>query len=95
VCALALAAWDTDDNGAISRREFGKAMASLGLTASAAEMTELFDAFDADNSGFIDYHELEKVCSPSLAPSPVLTSPGPSSLVLTIPGPSLLASSTP
>ena len=42
--ARSLAAWDTDDNGTISRREFGKAMAALGLTATPEQMRSLFDA---------------------------------------------------
>lgn len=60
-CVLCTA--DTDDNGAISRREFAGAMTALGLTADDEEMSDLFDALDPDGSGMIEYSELKTLLS--------------------------------
>ena len=53
--------WDLDEDGAISRNEFGKAMVSLGYRASKAEMDKVFKKFDPDGSGVIEYSELRQV----------------------------------
>jgi len=60
-------AWDVDQSGAISRREFAKAMAALGLQAAKEDMNRLFDQFDLDRNETIEYHELEKALGLSAA----------------------------
>ena len=51
--------------GAITRREFAKAMASMRVDASAEELEAAFDEFDLDGSGAISYAELEHALRPS------------------------------
>ena len=50
--------------GTISRREFAKAMATLGLGASTEEMDDIFATFDPDGSGTIEYAELQSALMP-------------------------------
>ena len=52
-------AWDDDDNGRVSRREFHRALPALGLLVDRAAAEALFDELDADGSGEVDYEELE------------------------------------
>ena len=49
-------------NGLVDKDEFFQAMASLGLDITRAETDELFDTFDPDLSGTIEYRELNKLC---------------------------------
>ena len=51
-------AWDDDFSGTIDRREFRKAVRSLGVAAPKQEIDGMFDTFDQDGSGLIDYNEL-------------------------------------
>ena len=50
--------WDEDGDGTISRPEFAKVMPVLGIKVSKQDMDELFNMFDPDGSGLIDYSEL-------------------------------------
>ena len=40
--------WDEDGNGCVNKKEFRKAVATLGLDASKKEVDALFDSFDPD-----------------------------------------------
>ena len=58
--------WDDDESGTITRRELSKAMATLGLVdVSREELDVLFDSFDLDGSGVIEYAELQKALRPN------------------------------
>ena len=50
--------WDEDGDGLVSRSEFGRAFKALGTDFSEDDLDELFDNFDGDASGTIDYNEL-------------------------------------
>jgi len=50
--------WDENGDGLVSKAEFVKAMAALGIEASPSETGALFDQFDPDGSGTIEYKEL-------------------------------------
>ena len=52
---------DADGNGWISKKEFVGALSSLGLEASKREFEKVFDSFDKDGSGTVEYTEFEKV----------------------------------
>ena len=52
---------DENGDGLISRREFHKATLMLGLRASRAAIDRLFDEFDKDGGGTIEYKELHKM----------------------------------
>lgn len=52
--------WDEDGDGSISKREFVRALALLGLHVGSDEAGALFDAFDADLSGTVDFEEMSK-----------------------------------
>ena len=53
--------WDENQDGLISKQEFAKAMAPLGIQVSKEEAGALFDAFDPDGSGAIEYKELDQL----------------------------------
>jgi len=53
--------WDADFSGTIDKKEFRKAIAILGYEAPRADIDELFDSFDSDRGGFVDYAELNRV----------------------------------
>lgn len=53
-------AWDEDMSGTIEKREFCVAMRCMGVKAPKKIIDELFDDFDRDGSGSVDYHELNK-----------------------------------
>ena len=53
-------AWDDDDSGTVSKKEFAKALPVLGLKVSREQANDLFDTFDEDGSGSIDYAEIHK-----------------------------------
>ena len=52
---------DTDEDGTVSKKEFRRALPLLGLSAEKASADALYDSFDPDRSGSIDYKELAKV----------------------------------
>ena len=61
----------------VSKKEFRKAMSALGLNVPRKDADGLFDTFDPDGGGSIDYKELQKALKrrvaldPSLAPGAV------------------------
>lgn len=61
-------AWDEDGNGLISRSEFIKGMAPLGIIVAPEDSGSLFDDFDEDGSGQIEYHELNRMLRQRMDP---------------------------
>jgi len=53
--------WDENGDGEISRDEFRKAVASLGLTVPKKEVDILFDQWDSDGGGAIAYKEMTRI----------------------------------
>ena len=53
--------WDEDHNMSVSRDEFHRAIGQLGVAAPVKVIDHLFDAFDLDGSGEIEFRELEKI----------------------------------
>lgn len=49
--------FDTDDTGAVTIDEFGRAMERLGIPLARRETSMFFDLFDPDRSGTITYDE--------------------------------------
>ena len=56
--------WDTNGDGEISRKEFQQAMPKLGYDLPVQAINEVFDAYDLDKSGVIDFKELQKMLKP-------------------------------
>ena len=54
---------DTDGDGEVSRKEFHKAMPLLGFEASKKDIDELFDTWDSDGGGSLDFKELRRILS--------------------------------
>ena len=55
--------WDEDGDGAISKKEFRKAVAALGYDASKKDMNAAFDALDDTGDGYIEYGEFKAALS--------------------------------
>jgi len=53
--------WDADGDGEVSKDEFRKAMPMLGLDYPMTAMDALFDSFDKDGGGTIDFKEIQKM----------------------------------
>jgi len=53
--------WDTNGDGEISKKEFRKAMVSLGLQVPVKDVDALFDKWDGDGGGCIQYKELNRI----------------------------------
>lgn len=53
--------WDLDNDGVISRFEFGKAMTAMGMKTTKKDVMMLFNSIDIDQNGFIEYKELHRV----------------------------------
>uniref|UniRef100_A0A7S2N956 EF-hand domain-containing protein n=1 Tax=Haptolina brevifila TaxID=156173 RepID=A0A7S2N956_9EUKA len=52
--------WDVDQSGTISKKEFGRALTSLGIVAHKAALDLTFDYLDNDRGGSVDYRELNE-----------------------------------
>ena len=52
--------WDLDGNGVVTRNEFERAFSFLGYEASASVVDKLFTSLDANESGSIDFGELNQ-----------------------------------
>eukprot|EP00928_Gymnodinium_smaydae_P083223 TRINITY_DN6646_c0_g3_i1.p1 TRINITY_DN6646_c0_g3~~TRINITY_DN6646_c0_g3_i1.p1 ORF type:complete len:2452 (-),score=696.63 TRINITY_DN6646_c0_g3_i1:107-7033(-) len=53
--------WDDNGDGFVSKKEFLRALMGLGLDAPAEEVSSLFDEFDVDGSGRIEYEEMDRL----------------------------------
>jgi len=53
--------WDTDGSGDVDKKEFRKAMRSLGLSAPAHQIDGIFDEFDEDRGGRVEFKELHRL----------------------------------
>lgn len=56
--------WDEDNSGTVDKKEWRKALRSLGIQLKRDVLDNLFDQLDADRSGELDYHELHKHLTP-------------------------------
>jgi len=50
--------WDTDHSGKITKDEFERAVAEMGLPSKPSICHRLFDFFDKTGDGELDYQEL-------------------------------------
>ena len=64
--------WDENGDGTVDKREFRKAMAALGVDAPRAEVDRLFDSFDPDGSGCVEYNEMNAALKRRVALDPSL-----------------------
>jgi len=53
--------WDDDETGTITIDEWRKAMKQFGCDVAPVEIDALFNSFDPDGSGSIEYRELNKL----------------------------------
>ena len=53
--------WDENGDGNVSKKEFRRAMGLLGFDVPKTEIDALFDAFDPDGSGAMEFKELQKM----------------------------------
>ena len=53
--------WDANGDGEVSKKEFRKAMPAIGLDVSFQEVDALFDSWDRDAGGALNFKELSKV----------------------------------
>jgi len=69
-------AWDANGDGEVSKKEFRKAMPTIGLDVPVQEVDALFDSWDQDGGGVLHYKELSKVLkSPAPPPTSVKQAP--------------------
>ena len=54
-------AWDPENAGFISRKNFRSAIARLGSDAPRQVVDKLFDAIDADHNGKLEYNDLNRL----------------------------------
>jgi hypothetical protein len=54
-------AWDANGDGEVSKKEFRKAMPTIGLDVPVQEVDALFDSWDQDGGGVLNFKELSKV----------------------------------
>ena len=52
--------WDKDESGLVSRDEFARGLSKSGVQLRDADVTLLFDFFDVDGSGTIDFYEMNE-----------------------------------
>ena len=52
--------WDENGDGVVSKKEFRRAMPLLGFDVPKPEIDALFDQFDPDLTGQVEYVELKK-----------------------------------
>ena len=75
--------WDIDNDGNVSKDEFRKSLANLGIVVKPAQLDAMFQSFDKDNNGNIRWarapHRLRPVltCPYRLLPSPPYLSQPP------------------
>lgn len=61
--------WDEDHNGLVDKDEFFKGITALGVEATRVEAEALFEEFDLDGGGTIEYKELNKLLRQRMRPS--------------------------
>ncbi|KAE9375945.1 EF-hand [Stipitochalara longipes BDJ] len=61
--------FDTDGDGVITRTELGAVMRSLGLNATDAELDDMINEVDIDQTGSVDLDEFVKMMTAQTAPS--------------------------
>ena len=71
-------AWDEDNSGTVSKREFVQALPMLGLNIERAHADDLFDSIDVDGSGTIEYSEMHRKLRRTMAAQALLSSKIPS-----------------
>lgn len=71
-------AWDEDNSGTVSKREFVQALPMLGLEVERAHADDLFDSIDTDGSGTIEYSEMHRKLRRTMAAQALLSSKIPS-----------------
>ena len=59
--------WDTDKSASVSRDEFHVGITALGFVAPAPAIDAVFDSFDEDHSGVLDFAELKHALNRSPA----------------------------
>jgi len=52
---------DANGDGEVSKKEFREAMTGLGLEVPAKDVDSLFDSWDSDGGGSLDFKELQKI----------------------------------
>ena len=52
--------WDEDGSGTVDLREFHRALALLGVSATREQADGLFATFDRDGSGSVSYAEMQR-----------------------------------
>jgi Ca2+-binding EF-hand superfamily protein len=52
--------WDADGDGLVSAADLFKGFSSLGVHASEEEVKAVFDRWDTDGSGGLDFKELDR-----------------------------------
>ena len=52
--------WDVDGDGQVTKKEFRKAVMTLGFTVERKEVDALFELLDKDKGGSIEYRELNR-----------------------------------
>ena len=62
--------WDENGDGEITKKEFCQAMPRLGIEAPRKDIELLFDSFDPDGGGSIEYNELNKALKRKVALDP-------------------------
>jgi len=55
--------WDTNGDGQVSKKEFRNAMPALGMDLPIDVVDALFDQYDLDGQGSIEFNELKKMLS--------------------------------
>ena len=71
---------DVDFTGRISMLEFVRGMRELGLDASAEDLGAVFECFDIERSGLVDYEEFSRLLSHSVTSHPRLVPLSPSAM---------------
>ena len=60
--------WDANGDGEISKKEFREAMPRLGFELPKEAINGLFDEYDPDGTGVMDFKELQKMLKPTPKP---------------------------
>ena len=60
---------DTNGDGVLEKKEMSMGLGNLGFTLTKGEMTNLWHAFDKDNSGSVEYKELYQILRDSVKDS--------------------------